>query len=84
MKTKGTAVISMSSTQQNKTTAVSRGKRKAFGLFFFLLKLYNSKNLMKDLREELLGGLEHIYGPTTSQTETKPAFSKAAQGNNRG
>lgn len=39
---------------------------------------------MKDLREELLGGLEHIYGPTTSQTETKPAFSKAAQGNNRG
>lgn len=33
---------------------------------------------MKDVREELLGGLEYIYGPTTSQTETKPAFFKSS------
>lgn len=32
---------------------------------------------MKDFRKELLGGLAHIYGPTTSHTETKPVFLKS-------
>lgn len=45
------------------------------GFFSLLLfKLHNRKDLMKDFQKELLGGLAYIYGPTTSQRETKTVF----------